>query len=192
MSICARCPRVLGRSCCEVREGESLATLTGPDVDRIAQATGLAPRRFVEVEWLGELEAAQYERERPLFGGYFRHLPRRLTLRTRGGACVFLGAQGCTLSADVRPRACRLYPFEPSRDGSIAILPDRQGTLSAAADAPHACLAVEEAETLEALLASFSLTASELRECADGLAREVAEHARHSAPGGRYHALGTS
>jgi Fe-S-cluster containining protein len=161
-------------------------------VDRISEATGLPARRFVEIEWLSDDEAARYEQDRPLFAGYFRHLPRRLTLRTRGGACVFLGDRGCTLSEEVRPRACRLYPFEPGLDGSIAILPDRQGSSAAAANAPHACLAVEESESLESLLTHFGLTASELHALAGALAREVSEHARHSAPDGRYRNLGAS
>ena len=189
MSVCARCPKLLGRSCCEVREGESLATLTGVDVERIAEATGLSPKRFVEVEWLTEEDAARYEAMRPLYAGYFRHLPKRLSLRTRGGACVFLGASGCTLAPEVRPRACRLYPFEPSLDGELTILPDRHGELSAAAGAAHACLALEEADSLEALLAAFEATPEALRDEAAALAREVAEHARQMAPGGRFRAL---
>ena len=69
--VCARCPRALGRSCCEVGPGEALATLTRADVARIAAHTGLSARRFVEEEGLDEEAAAAYEASRPLFRGYF-------------------------------------------------------------------------------------------------------------------------
>ena len=111
--VCARCPRVLGGSCCEVKEGEQLATLTRADVERIRAHTGLAARRFVGEEYLTEGEAADYEARRPLYRGYFRRAPVRWTLRTRAGACVFHSPErGCGLPGEVRPVACRLYPFE--------------------------------------------------------------------------------
>lgn len=85
--VCARCPAALGSSCCEVREGELLATLTRADVARLAAHTGLAARRFVQEEALTEEEAAGYEARRPLYRGYFRRQPVRLSLRTtREGA----------------------------------------------------------------------------------------------------------
>ncbi len=81
---CARCPKLLGTSCCEVREGEEgLATLTRADVARIAAHTGLSPRRFVHEEGLTEEEAAGYESRRPFYRGYFRRGPVRLTLVVR-------------------------------------------------------------------------------------------------------------
>lgn len=182
---CVRCPKALGASCCEVKDGEQLATLTLADVARISAATGRAPDAFSEVEWLSEEEAADYEARRPLYAGYFRHQPRRLTLRRRDGACVFLDrARGCTLSADVRPTSCRLYPFELWPGGQWSLQVDRFGSLEAARAGPgSACLAVEEATEMEHVLAAFGLTREEVEAIGAVLAAEVREHARLTAPG---------
>jgi Fe-S-cluster containining protein len=37
---------------------------------------------------------------------------RRVLKQRDGGDCTFLGEQGCTLPADVRPLVCRLYPYD--------------------------------------------------------------------------------
>lgn len=159
---CSRCPRLLGRSCCEAGEGR-LATLTRADIARISAATGQAKHRFAAEEWLAHDEAWRYELERPAFRGYFREGPRRLTLRTRsGGACVFLGPRGCTLDEATRPLACRLYPFTRLADGSWSILPPKLGEVSLARASGEACLAVEEAEEMDALLAAFGTTRAQL------------------------------
>lgn len=184
--VCARCPQALGASCCEVKEGEQLATLTLADVARISAATGRAAASFQEDEWLSEEEAADYEARRPLYAGYFRHQPRRLTLRRKGGACVFLEpGRGCSLSPDVRPTACRLYPFELWPDGTWSLQVDRFGALEAARAAPpgSACLAVEEATGLEHVLSAFGLTRETVEQLGAQLASEVREHARLTAPG---------
>src|SRR4029079_5132 len=116
---------VLGSSCCEVGDGEQLATLTSVDVERIAPAPSLSPKRFCEVEWLTEAEAHEYEERRPLYLGYFSRGPARWTLKRKDGACVFLDRkQGCTLSPSPRPTACLLYPFEQWPDGSWALQVD--------------------------------------------------------------------
>ncbi|HYO55434.1 hypothetical protein [Archangium sp.] len=173
--VCARCPVVLGASCCEVKEGEHLATLTRADVERIAAHTGLAPRRFVAEEYLTDEEAAGYEARRPLYRGYFRRGPVRLTLATRAGACVFHErGRGCGLPADVRPVACRLYPFERWPDGSWSVQVGRYGNLAEARADGGACLAVEEAESLEDVLAAFGTS----RESVEGLGAQLAEEAR--------------
>ena len=112
-SPCARCPRVLGSSCCEVKGEEQLATLTWADVDRISAATGRGVSAFTEFEWLGEAEAMRWSQLHAAWGGYFGPATRRLTLKRKNGACVFhAAATGCTLTAEQRPTACRLYPFE--------------------------------------------------------------------------------
>jgi Fe-S-cluster containining protein len=184
-SACARCPKALGASCCEVKDGEHLATLTLADVARISLATGRAGRAFAEDEWLSEEDARDYEARRPLYDGYFRHGPRRLTLKRREGACVFLDrTRGCSLSADVRPTACRLYPFELWPGGEWSLQVDRHGSLdSARTAAGSACLAVEEATEMEHVLQAFGLTREEVEALGERLAGEVREHARLTAPG---------
>jgi len=175
---CARCPRALGRSCCEVDGGEQLATLTWADVDRIAAATSRPPRAFAEVEWLSPEEAQSYESRRPLYSGYFARGPARLTLRRRGGACVFLErGRGCALGEDVRPTPCLLYPFELWPDGSWSFQVDRFGSLEAArAASGDSCLAVEEAGSMEDVLAAFSTTRDAIVALGERLRVEVRAH----------------
>ncbi|MGA9523222.1 MAG: hypothetical protein WBV82_17270, partial [Myxococcaceae bacterium] len=64
---------------------------------------------------LEDEEARAYEARRPLYRGYFRAGPRRLTLKLQRVAgedrahCVFHSpGTGCSLPAEVRPTACRL------------------------------------------------------------------------------------
>lgn len=182
MPPCARCPKLLGRSCCEPGPEDKLTTLTRADVARIAAHTGRSERAFVETEWLTQSEAFDYETRRPIFAGYFRAEPKRLTLSRRGEACVFHDpASGCTLPGDVRPVACRLYPFEPWPDGTLAIVPERHGDLARAKEEGGACLGVEEANDLEELLARFETSARELRALASQLVEDVHAHGRTSA-----------
>ncbi len=177
--VCARCPRVLTASCCEVDEDEQLATLTPADVARVAEHTGWRAEKFSEQEWLTPEEAAAYERRRPLYVGYFRRSTARLTLRRAQGACVFLDrARGCTLPSDVRPTACRLYPFELWPDGQWSLQVARFGDLDeAAAQRGAACLAVEEAEGMDDVLRAFSLT----REQVEAIGAQLREEVRAAA-----------
>lgn len=186
---CARCPRALGRSCCEVEEGEHLATLTRADVERVAEHTGLPAARFTEEEWLTPEEAHAYESHRPLYRGYFRRGPVRLTLRRvrraaspAGTACVFHSPTGgCALPAGVRPTACLLYPFEPWPDGTFSLLVGRVGDMAQArAPGTVACLAVEEAEDEEGLMAAFGTSREALEALTARLRAEVHQHARGS------------
>ncbi len=177
--VCARCPRVLGASCCEVKGDERLATLTRADVERIRAHTGLAARRFVAEEVLSHEEALSYEERRPLYRGYFRQGPVRLTLLTRAGACVFhVPGRGCSLPAQVRPVACRLYPFERWPDGSWSVQMGRYGDLEEARAGGSACLAVEEAGSMEEVLGAFATTREEVETLGARLAREAREHGR--------------
>ncbi len=172
---CARCPGLIGKSCCEPRGTESLAMLTRADVARIAAHTGLAARRFVQEEGCTEAEAEAFETRWPLYRGYFRRGPVRLTLLGREGACVFLErGRGCALPAEVRPVACRLYPFERWADGSWSLAVGRYGDLAVARAEGGACLAVEEAENMEQVLAAFGTT----REAVEALGAQLAEEAR--------------
>jgi uncharacterized protein len=189
--VCARCPRALGSSCCEVQPGEALATLTRADVERIRLHTGLSTRRFVEEEGMGEEAAADYEASRPLFRGYFRRAPVRLTLRQRAGrpgaasACVFHRPDvGCTLPEAVRPLACRLYPFERFADGRWGAMPARYGSLAAARAGGSGCLAVEEAKEVHGepdlgeLLAAFTTSLQALEALGAQLCQESDAHGR--------------
>lgn len=178
--VCAQCPKLLGASCCEAGEGK-LATLTDADIARIRSATGLGAARFVAEEWLSHDDAAAYERERPLFRGYFRAAPVRKTLRTRGAACVFLEpGRGCRLSAEVRPLACQLYPFQLLADGSWSVLPPKFGALEEAAASKEGCLAVERAEGMAELQTALSLPPERLETLAQALREAVLAHGRSS------------
>lgn len=177
--VCARCPKVLGVSCCEAPEGQQLATLTDDDVLRISEETGLSPGQFVAEEWLSFEEAQAYESERPLFRGYFRKRSRRQTLKLARGACVFLDrATGCRLSSAARPLACRLYPFHLLVDGTWSVLAPLYGSLAEAKAARDGCLAVEEAEGMQQLYEAFSLTPEDLDALASALRAAVARHDR--------------
>lgn len=168
-SACARCPAVLGRSCCEAEPGEWLATLTCADVTRIGQALQRSARVFCDEEWLSLEEARAYELHRPLFAGYFRQGPKRLTLKTAKGACVLLDrATGCVLPESSRPTACRLYPFEPWPDGSFSVL----------ATGELRCLAVDESSGVEALQAALGQSPEKLAALAGQLREEVQAHSR--------------
>lgn len=176
---CARCPRLLGTSCCEVREGEHLATLTRADVARISAHTGLAARRFVHEEGLTEEEAAEYESLRPLYRGYFHRGPVRLALAVRAGACVFLDkGRGCVLPEEVRPVSCRLFPFERQVDGTWSVSVGRYGDLEAAREGGGACLVVEEASAFEEVLTVFGTSREALEELGRRLAGEARAHGR--------------
>jgi len=175
---CTRCARTLGRSCCEVRDDEQLATLTRTDVERIQAATRRTRASFVVEEVLDDAEARAYEERRPAWRGYFRNGPVRLTLARAAGACVFLDRRrGCTLSAAVRPTACLLYPFEPRTGGGWTLAVEREGSVArAVASGAPRCLGVEEAASAPALLAAFGASGPSLRALGDRLRAEVRAH----------------
>ncbi len=179
MSVCARCPRVLGTSCCEVKPGEQLATLTWADAERVTRATGLHASHFTEFELLDEAEATRWSLLHPQFRHYFGPRTRRLTLRRKNGACVFHGEQGCRLSEELRPLACRLYPFEVRAHGDWGLQVDRFGSVEEAlAAGEHACLAVEESDSFEALRAAFGATREALEALREMLEAEAKDHGR--------------
>jgi Fe-S-cluster containining protein len=175
-SPCARCTEALGRSCCQPGPGERLATLTATDVQRIQTATGWRRERFVEHEALPVEETLEYEARRPGYRGYFRTTTVRWGLRAELGACVFLGAQGCSLAPDTRPTACLLYPFEPAAHGwTLAV--ERSGTVELAARSGEPrCLAAEEARSRGELLRSFAVDVEGLTALIDRLRAEVQAH----------------
>ena len=175
-SPCARCAGALGRSCCQPGPGERLATLTGTDVERIRVATGWRRERFVEEEPLSPGEGSAYEAVRPGYRGYFRRTGVRWGLRSERGACVLLGADGCSLDAAARPTACLLYPFEPTEHGwTLAVERSGAPELAATTGEPR-CLAAEEARGRGELLRSFALDVEGLTALIARLRAEVAAH----------------
>jgi Fe-S-cluster containining protein len=177
---CERCEAALGRSCCQVGDADRLATLTLPDVERIEVQAGVARQQFLEEEWLSEEEVRTYVQRRPLYDGYFRWGPVRLTLQRKSGACVFFApGRGCTLGEDVRPTACRLYPFDVSSAGELRLQVDRfLSEREARAAIGAACLAVQEASGWDELAALFHTTTTKVLELSARLREEVRHHAR--------------
>lgn len=163
--ICAACARVNGAVCCEVAQGEKLATLLLADIERIEEATGLVRHRFVEREDLDPAERLAYETVRPIYRGVFVGNVR-WGLKARKGACVFLErGKGCVLPQEAKPLACLLYPLDFDLAGEPTLL-----------DAPH-CLALERAEGPHHLLSMLGLTRKELTRLR---ARALAEGADHA------------
>jgi uncharacterized protein len=177
-SPCSRCALHLGRSCCQAEAGEPLATLTQADVARIQTATHLPRQRFVEEEVFEEAQARAYEQLRPGWRGYFRLRTVRLTLGHANGACVFFApGTGCTLSTEVRPTACLLYPFEPREDGGWTLAVEREASVESARNSGEPrCLAVEEADGRSALLRAFHTSTESLRVLSIRLRAEVRAH----------------
>jgi uncharacterized protein len=163
-----------------VKGEEQLATLTWADADRIEAATGLRASAFTEWEWLGEGAAARWSLLHAAWGNYFGPSTRRLTLKREKGACVFhTAATGCSLTAEQRPTACRLYPFEVRAHGEWGLQVDRFDSIEdAQRSGEHACLAVEEADSFEALWRAFGTDAAALEALAERLKREAQEHGR--------------
>lgn len=163
MSVCADCVIQNGRSCCEVEEGERLTTLTFSDIERIEAATGVPGHRFVELERLSPDEAQAYEEARPIYRGLFA-TGIRYGLKARHGACVFLEKdRGCVLDEEIKPTACRLFPFDLDALGRLTLV-----------DAP--CLAVDRADGKAALLRLFGTTEDRVRSLLDRAQAEVRAH----------------
>ncbi|MBL8949293.1 MAG: hypothetical protein JNK82_00855 [Myxococcaceae bacterium] len=179
-NVCARCPKVMSTSCCEVKPHERLATITWADVERVRAATGLDATEFTEWEWLDADQAHAWLELHPAYRGYLDVAPRRLSLRAVGGRCTLLGDHGCSLEPDARPTPCRIYPFDVET-GMLQV--ERFGDLDEARrlvvkGAAHACLAVEESRSLRELYRAFGTTASRVRDLAAKLRAEVSEHVK--------------
>ncbi len=181
---CARCPRVFGTSCCEVKGDEQLATLTWADVDRLRAATGRSAVSFSEWEWLDEAQTLRWSQLHPRWASYFGPSTRRLTLKREAGACVFHKAQGCSLTTEQRPTACRLYPFEVRARGEWGLQVDRFGSIDdAVSSGEHACLAVEESDSFEALATAFGTDRAALEALDARLYQEAREHGERERSG---------
>ena len=180
VSVCARCPKTISASCCEVKPHERLATLTWADVDRLEAATGRSAASFVEIDWLDADHAQAWLDLNPSYVGYLGGAPRRLMLKALQGSCTFLQAgKGCTLDVEQRPTACRLYPFETG--GRISV--ERVGDVLEARrlvlrGLSHACLAVEEASSMTQLKRAFGTSSSKIEALCNRLRVEVLAHAK--------------
>ncbi|MBS2031566.1 MAG: hypothetical protein JST54_26945 [Deltaproteobacteria bacterium] len=164
--ICAACPKAISKTCCQPGEPHGLATLTGGDIARIREATRKPARHFVDEEAFGPLEAHGHAQLRPananaIVRGVRRHL------RAWDGACVFHSAEsGCSLSADVRPLACRLYPFEVDAHGQVRLV------------IAGRCHAEEALASPKEVLAALGLDEASVRALHDQLCEELLHDAR--------------
>jgi Fe-S-cluster containining protein len=163
-----------------VKPHERLATLTWSDVERVRAVTGRALETFAEWEWLDADHVHAWLHVNPVYRGYVGASPRRLTLKAEGGGCVFLDRRkGCTLDKETRPTPCRIYPFEPG--GRLSV--DRfesveDARASVVKGGAHACLAVQESKSFEALRAAVGTTQDEVLMLADRLREEIRAHAK--------------
>jgi len=90
-------------TCCH----EGLPVITDADARRIMKATGLPVEEAVA---LVADRAIEFPKSAPDWVVTDRG-PRVLTVRRRGGKCVFLGADGHCSIYEARPDTCRLYPY---------------------------------------------------------------------------------
>lgn len=109
--LCARCAKHQ-KTCCQNTD----IYVTLGDVRRIANASSV--RHFTEYRAAANQAYDQTE-EDPL---WHQHVfrpdgTRRVLKQQSNGDCCFLGSQGCTLTMNVRPLICRLYPFDYTADG---------------------------------------------------------------------------
>jgi len=163
--ICAACLRVNGKVCCETAQGEKLATLLLPDIERIEEATGIPRHRFLEREDLDPAVRLAYETARPMYRGVFVGNVR-WGLKARKGACVFLErGKGCTLPREAKPLACILYPLDFDLAGEVTMV-----------DAPH-CLALEQATGPDDLLGMLGTSLRALAALRKRALEEADDHA---------------
>lgn len=109
--LCARCA-CHQTTCCQ----DTDIYLTQQDVARIEQHVGCSGffefRRPHDPVYLNEHDDPIWMEK------VFRPDGSRRVLKHQpGGDCVFLGARGCTLPAEVRPLVCRLYPYDYNAAG---------------------------------------------------------------------------
>jgi Fe-S-cluster containining protein len=117
-STCAECKQCLGITCCELPIGETPTFgVTLPEVNRIIRHTDEKVSKCFTVEELTWEEYQEFVRKSDIFSQIFAGQARiRLNVVSEPGAstsaCVFLKkGEGCSLSVDVRPHICLLYPF---------------------------------------------------------------------------------
>jgi Fe-S-cluster containining protein len=109
--LCARCARVQ-LTCCQQRE----IYITPGDRQRIERHTGRADF----FEFRGPIDPSYYEDDSdPAWRDHvFRSDGTRRILKRKGnGDCTFLSSTGCTLSPEIRPLVCRLFPLDYTERG---------------------------------------------------------------------------
>jgi Fe-S-cluster containining protein len=114
--LCARCARHQ-KTCCQFVE---IYTSPG-DVQRISDYTG----RDDFYEYRGPDNPVYLDHDDdPVWRDnvFLADGTRRLLKRLPNGDCTFLGPQGCTLSLEVRPLICRLYPYDYDEQGIKPVL----------------------------------------------------------------------
>lgn len=109
--LCVRCAKHYS-TCCQQTD----IYVTLGDVRRIIEASSTT--NFTEFRPPADPAYDQTE-EDPFWQQHvFRPDGTRRVLKQQpNGDCRFLGPQGCTLAATVRPLICRLYPFDYTADG---------------------------------------------------------------------------
>ncbi|WP_051286266.1 YkgJ family cysteine cluster protein [Megalodesulfovibrio gigas] len=152
--VCARCAK-----CCVVQPGDEdmLFPLFDEEIARLeaaAAAAGLevppvspAPNSPAFLAAMLRLFPDDPERIQTLIPLDGRHMQLAVT---DTGACVFLGAHGCSLSRDVRPAHCLLFPFWVHRNRLRVLDAD--------------CLAIRESRAVWKLLDVLGLQEAELRD----------------------------
>ena len=109
--LCARCAKHQ-TTCCQQTD----IHVTLGDVRRIAEASSVT--NFTE--YRSATDPAYNQTDEDPFWQQHVFRPdgtRRVLKHQPNGDCQFLGSQGCTLEATVRPLICRLYPFDYTADG---------------------------------------------------------------------------
>jgi Fe-S-cluster containining protein len=104
------------RTCCQTAE----VFVTEGDRRRIAEHAGRAD--FWELRAPSDPSYIDDGDDPAWMRHAFRPDGTRPVLKRRSnGDCVFLGAQGCSLPAGVRPLVCRIYPYEYDERGIRAV-----------------------------------------------------------------------
>ena len=141
--VCARCA-ASGPTCCTLTPGHEEFCFPLSEIERHRILESGAGRGFFAQEAntsafldnLLKLFAAEQDRLEELFPAGGSHY--RLATDS-AGRCMLLGPQGCTLSREVRPYYCRIFPLWPARGDILVFGAGR-------------CLARQEARGLSSIL----------------------------------------
>lgn len=112
-SLCSRCAKVQ-KTCCQSCE----IYVTPGDVRRIATETGRTDFHHMQPPVNPNY---QDQDDDPAWKEFVfnEEGARRVLKRRTDGDCTFLGPHGCTLSLEVRPLVCRLYPYQYDETGIV-------------------------------------------------------------------------
>lgn len=153
--VCARCAAI-SPTCCNLTPGQENLCFPVSEIERqrIVEFGPLqggltgAPNSPEFLDNMLRLFPRDREHLLAIFPAHGEHL--RLATHPDGN-CSFLGPHGCTLSGEVRPYYCRLFPFWVSAGAVTAF------------DAKD-CLACREGRIVSGMLPLFSLKRSTVRE----------------------------